>query len=74
MLIVTAVNVTYNKAGNQVLYREDGTSDYRVEVAVNTQPPIFKGSVTNHVRDEGASVLLRRIADEMDKKEKKNKK
>jgi len=74
MLIVTAVNVTINNEGYQVLYRENGTADYKVEVAVNTQPPIFKGAVKNHVRDEGASALLRRIADEMDRKTKKKKK
>lgn len=61
MLIVTALNVT--GGGGQ---REDGMSDYLVEVAINHQPPIFKGSVNNHFRANGAATLLRRIADRMD--------
>ena len=67
MLIVTAVNVTYNENGDRVLVMDDGVADYMVEVAVNSSPPIWHGGV-HHVRDEGASALLRRIADEMDKK------
>ena len=66
MLIVTAVNVTQDKHTNRVLEREDGTSDYVVEVAINSAPPIFSGYIANHVRKDGAADLLRLIADKMD--------
>lgn len=59
MLIVYAHNLTGTK--------EDGTSDYAVEVNVNKSRIIFQGQVKNHIRAAGASVLLRLIADEMDK-------
>jgi hypothetical protein len=68
MLIVTAVNVTKEK-GKRTLVRKNGTADYIVEVAINRAPPIWAGPVTNHIRDEGASALLRRIADRMDAEE-----
>jgi hypothetical protein len=74
MLIITALNVTTNKTGEKVLQRKNGTADYLVEVAVNYLPPIFIGSIKNHIRDQGASALLRRIADAIDAPQKKKKK
>jgi hypothetical protein len=71
MLIITALNVTTNKTGEKVLQRKNGTADYLVEVSVNYLPPIFIGSINNHIRDQGASALLRRIADVMDASQKK---
>jgi hypothetical protein len=59
---VTAVNVT----GNRKLQRADGTADYNVEVAINSAPPIWRGSIHGHKRKEGAAALLRHIADHMD--------
>lgn len=61
MLLVTAVNVT----GKGRLQRPDGTSDYEVWVGINTKR-IWDGTITSHVRDDGASVLLRTIADRME--------
>lgn len=60
MLICYAHNVTVGG-----LSRADGTSDYEVQVSINERP-IYQGSIRNHVREEGASVLLRHIADAMD--------
>lgn len=54
MLIVLAHNTTGTK--------EDGTSDYNVEARVNERV-IAKMIVKGHVRDAGAAVLLRKIAD-----------
>ena len=69
MLIVQAVNTTHERAkrgqcGERVLERADGTADYDVLVGVNRRV-IWKGSIKNHVRDAGAEVLLRSIADKM---------
>jgi hypothetical protein len=74
LLIVTAVNTTFNEAGHRVLHQKDGTADYIVEVAINRAAPIWAGSIKGHVRDSGASQLLRLIADKMDAAEKKKKK
>lgn len=60
MLIVTATNVTGEK-----LARKDGTSDYDVWVGIN-QHCIWLGPIKGHIRDAGAAVLLRKIADSMD--------
>lgn len=68
MLIITAVNIT----GHGVLQDKKGKAVYSVEVAINSNPPIFKGVVKGHTRAAGASALLRLIADNMDKKESKN--
>lgn len=58
MLIVLAHNTTDTKP--------DGTSDYDVELRVNER--IFaKVQIKGHVRALGAAVLLRKIADVMDK-------
>ena len=54
MLIILAHNTTGTK--------EDGTSDYNVEARVNERV-IAKMVVKGHVRDAGAAVLLRKIAD-----------
>ena len=62
MLIVTAVNVT--PVG---MTYADGTSDYEVEVAINSQPPIWRGRIEGHMRDKGAGALLRLIANEVEK-------
>ncbi len=54
MLIVTAHNVT-----------EGGLPTTKSKWRVNYRP-IWHGSVNGHKRDEGASALLRLIADRMD--------
>ena len=54
MLIILAHNTTGTK--------EDGTSDYNVEARVNERV-IAKMVVKGHIRDAGAAVLLRKIAD-----------
>ena len=41
-------------------------SDYNVHVSINEQRTLFAGRVKGHRRADGASVLLRKIADEMD--------
>lgn len=63
MLIITAHNVS---GGNGT--KEDGTADYDVKVRINEQV-IWSGPVTRHVRNAGAAVLLRKIADRMDQSE-----
>lgn len=67
MLILTATNIT----GEGKLQRKDGTSDYKVWVGIN-QFRIWEGFLRGHVRKEGAAVLIRKIADEMDKCLKQN--
>lgn len=69
MLIVTATNVTRTRAnkgkcGQPILAREDGTADYDVWVGINHHC-LWRGEVNGHVRDVGAEVLLRLIADKM---------
>jgi hypothetical protein len=64
MFIVTAQNVT----GNNRLSRPDGTAKYCVWVGIN-QHCIFKGTIDNHVRDDGGAKLLRLIAEEMEKQD-----
>lgn len=70
MLIVTATNVTHaraksGKCGQPVLAHKDGTADYDVWVGINHHR-IWSGEVNGHVRDAGAEVLLRAIADKME--------
>ncbi|MDE1767379.1 MAG: hypothetical protein KGI27_14070 [Thaumarchaeota archaeon] len=40
-------------------------SEYNVEVSINRKKFLYTGTVS-HIRADGASVLLRKIADEMD--------
>lgn len=63
MLIVLAHNITGTK--------EDGTSDYNVEVRINERP-IFMSKIKGHPRNSGAAQLLRRIADIWDEYLKEN--
>ena len=75
MLIITATNVTHSRAkngnpGQPILARKDGTADYDVWVGIN-QHCLWKGSVNGHVRDAGAEVLLRLIADHMEEGKKR---
>jgi hypothetical protein len=49
------------------LEKPDGTADYEVEVSVNRRKFIWTGAILGHVRKEGASKLLRLIADAMDR-------
>lgn len=68
MLIVTATNVTKltaKKTSKPVLSRKDGTADYDVWLGINTHC-LWRGVVTGHIRAQGASVLLRHIADAID--------
>ena len=58
MLIVLAHNTTGTKP--------DGTSDYDVELRVNERT-FARVQVKGHTRAAGAAVLLRKIADQMDK-------
>lgn len=70
---MSLIVIARNQTGN--LQREDGTADYDVEVSVNRARIIFRGQVMCHVRAEGASKLLRLIADAIDsapRKETKN--
>lgn len=60
MLILTAHNVS-----GGVGTKPDGTADYDVWVGIN-QVRIWGGKVTGHLRNAGAAVLLRKIADRMD--------
>lgn len=60
MLYVQAVNIT---GGNGTA--ADGTAQYDCRVAINERL-LWGGSVSYHVRAEGAAALLRRIADAMD--------
>lgn len=60
MLIITALNVT---GGDGT--KSDGTADYEVCAGVNDRC-FWKGTVTGHIRNAGAAVLLRKIADRMD--------
>lgn len=64
MLICTAINVT----GNGKLVRKNGTSKYDVWVGINHHK-LYAGTINDHCRAQGAAVLLRKIADEMDKAE-----
>lgn len=57
MLIVLAHNTTGTK--------DDGTSDYNVELRVNERT-FARVKVSGHIRASGAAELLRRIADQMD--------
>jgi len=70
MLIVTATNVTHERAkpgknGVPCLARPDGTADYDVWVGIN-QHMIWRGSVNKHHRAKGAAALLRLIADKIE--------
>ena len=58
MLILLARNLTGTK--------ENGTSDYDVEVSINQKQYVWCGTIKGHVRDDGAAKLLRLIADEID--------
>lgn len=60
MLILTAGNIT----GKGKL-EKDGLSNYTVWIGVNHRQ-IWAGPINGHVRDQGASELLRKIADAMD--------
>src|SRR5882672_5268803 len=60
MLILTAGNVT----GPGQLEKE-GLANYIVWIGVNNRQ-IWAGPVNEHIRAEGASKLLRKIADAMD--------
>lgn len=64
MLILTATNVTKVK-GKSTLVRKNGTADYEVWVGIN-QHCIWKGEVNGHDRGNGASVLLRLIANKLE--------
>lgn len=57
MFILLAHNTTGTK--------EDGTSNYNVEIRIN-ETVIAKFPVKGHMRDTGGAELLRRIADEWD--------
>lgn len=59
MLYVFAHNVTGGK-GN----RKDGTADYDVQVNIN-EKCLWRGSVNGYLREQGAAMLLRVIADKM---------
>lgn len=48
------------------LAREDGTADYDVEVSINRKSYIWAGQINGHIREQGAAVLLRKIADAID--------
>lgn len=67
MLIVNALNITSDKLRPEPQdgVRPDGTSDYHVSVFINRRT-LWEGTVKNHIRAQGASVLLRLIADAMD--------
>lgn len=70
MLIVTAVNITEasDLADKDILSRlqdKDGKSKYDVWIGIN-QHCIWRGTVQDHVRDEGAAALLRHIATAME--------
>jgi hypothetical protein len=56
------------KAHNKTGTKPDGTSDYDVEVSINSRV-IFGRHITGHIRADGAADLLRLIADAMDGKE-----
>ena len=58
MLIVTALN-----KGVQ----EGDISDYAVDIRINTRI-LWRGKVRNHYRPNGIAPLLRKIADEYEKK------
>jgi hypothetical protein len=61
MLIILAHNTTGTK--------EDGTSDYDVELRINKRT-FAEVQVKGHIRAHGAAPLLRMIADQMDKEAK----
>ena len=75
-LVILAQNITDQRIGTGdepldqsqlALSRDNGTADYDVEVSINRRRFIWVGKIKNHVRAEGASKLLRLIADAMDK-------
>jgi hypothetical protein len=53
-------------AHNRTGTKEDGTSDYNVEIRVNERI-IAMMRVEGHIRDSGGAELLRRIADQWDR-------
>lgn len=63
-LVLIASNIT--DPNREKLLREDGTSDYVVEVSINRESFIWIGKIENHIREEGAAKLLRLIADKID--------
>ena len=58
MLVILAHNTTGTK--------EDGTSDYDVELRVNERT-FAEVQVKGHIRAHGVAPLLRMIADQMDR-------
>lgn len=65
MLIAWARNITRDAAGTPVA-QSKGYSNYECGVRLN-DIPIWEGKIEGHLRKSGASVLLRRIAAEMEK-------
>lgn len=65
MLIITAHNITGTK--------EDGTSDYNIEVKVTETPTKLRTvatfQITGHIRSDGWQPLVRRISDYLEHKD-----
>jgi len=61
-LIVIAQNLL-----KDALERPDGTADYDVEVSVNRVRYIWTGKILGHVRASGATSLLKKIVEEMER-------
>jgi hypothetical protein len=55
--------LAHNKTGT----KDDGTSDYNVEIRIN-DVVIARLTVEKHVRNAGGAELLRKIADKWDAK------